>query len=1116
MSGAPGVEPGPPAQRRADQQGQQGQQGQVTTTAQSDDADVQDLRIAVVLNGGVSLAVWISGVVIELNRLVQGSRAPATARTGDVYAELLDLLRARARIDVVAGTSAGGLNGGFLALGLVRGADLSMMRDLWRDQGDLSTLLRDPREKGAPSLLRGRYFHERLEQAYEQAVQSCTRRPAPADEHVDLYLTGTLWDGRRSTFTDDMGRPIVEVDHDATFHFSSDPQTVGTAVVGNLCMDGVAAQLAVASRCTSSFPGAFEPFRVEVAKTPAGDRWPSTAGLANFATSQFVVDGGVLRNKPVRPALEAIYRQSASRQVRRVMAYVVPDPGETAAPPAPVEAPGAYEVLLGVLTRLRSTDSVAGELAEIELRNSEARRRRRTRDRLAGAFLDAGVDDGLVTAAFPAYREVRDEVAAQEVSARLLSGPSERRWSRDELAAVIREIAARGQGLPFVPPKDLASARAALPDDWRWGHSAVRRLGDLSLDVLKRAVWLAPIGSEARVAIVAARQEAHGVLTEIREDRRLLDDYWRGAGGELPDRTEGEAAVEADFVELHTWMLAVLVGWEATGGRRRAALHGQAYRLASCLWSRRQALEAVVETQNATVDPGGEEHARLRALTRVLFEGATGPDDVLVRMLDLEVVQVAFGGASGDVEQEVELVQVSSDRPELLTGIQSHHFGAFYRASWRSNDWLRGRLDGSQQLVQMLLEPERLRQLLDPSIPKDANITRVYARLRAIAGGPARDRHSRELLEAWDEQAEALRAELKVLYDDDPLPRTFPLIAARIAARLHAQLLEGELIALAESVLGESDRLEPSEHWALRVCDAAAAGPMSLSTAASLARGSEAIGRQRISTEMDGGTDTFARISTHAAASTTSMLVGLPGPRLVSSTLGALRGYALLVWLLVNRLTTRSHNGRNVLSLVVGVGAALVAITLVMPGVPVAVTLAGAALLLAATTATAMTQRAQVGWSLAVRTAVACGAVLIGLAGAVAYDLSRDREAVVETLLRGAGRVAVVAAVVALGWFIARAKPGPEPVARARAVPPGRHAARSSARPQVTSPQVVDVTDEAMASRSEAVRSESVRSESVRSAADGTTAAGTTAGAEASRSEAFASEPARPDASRWG
>ena len=65
--------------------------------------------LAVVLNGGVSLAVWISGVTLELYNLgVAGG-------SSDAYYPVLDLLRADARIDVIAGTSAGGLNGAFLA-----------------------------------------------------------------------------------------------------------------------------------------------------------------------------------------------------------------------------------------------------------------------------------------------------------------------------------------------------------------------------------------------------------------------------------------------------------------------------------------------------------------------------------------------------------------------------------------------------------------------------------------------------------------------------------------------------------------------------------------------------------------------------------------------------------------------------------------------------------------------------------------------------------------------------------------------------------------------------------------------------------------------------------------
>jgi len=86
-------------------------------------------------------------------------------------------------------------------------------------------------------------------------------------------------------------------------------------------------------------------------------------------------------------------------------------------------------------------------------------------------------------------------------------------------------------------------------------------------------------------------------------------------------------------------------------------------------------------------------------------------------MLRLDVVQLAFSGAAQDVEQEVEMIQVSATSPHLVTGRQLHHFGASWRSSWRVNDWIHGRLDGAEHIVRILLSPERLRQLgsvLDP------------------------------------------------------------------------------------------------------------------------------------------------------------------------------------------------------------------------------------------------------------------------------------------------------------------------------------------------------------------------------------------------------------------
>ena len=72
-------------------------------------------------------------------------------------------------------------------------------------------------------------------------------------------------------------------------------------------------------------------------------------------------------------------------------------------------------------------------------------------------------------------------------------------------------------------------------------------------------------------------------------------------------------------------------------------------------------------------------------------------------------------------DQALELVQMSSDTrtkldrrslaEEKLTGMALHHFGAFYKASWRANDWMWGRIDGAGWLVHLLLDPRRLHQL---------------------------------------------------------------------------------------------------------------------------------------------------------------------------------------------------------------------------------------------------------------------------------------------------------------------------------------------------------------------------------------------------------------------
>ena len=118
-----------------------------------------ELRLALVCYGGVSLAVYMHGITKEVHQLVRASRvfdtvedleAPnpfdADQTEAAYFAALQDLARKGRRlsvtVDVIAGTSAGGINGVVLGKVLARGGEQDQLRQLWVEQGDLRKLLR--------------------------------------------------------------------------------------------------------------------------------------------------------------------------------------------------------------------------------------------------------------------------------------------------------------------------------------------------------------------------------------------------------------------------------------------------------------------------------------------------------------------------------------------------------------------------------------------------------------------------------------------------------------------------------------------------------------------------------------------------------------------------------------------------------------------------------------------------------------------------------------------------------------------------------------------------------------------------------------------------------------
>ena len=134
----------------------------------------KELRLALVCYGGVSLAIYMHGVTGEVHKLVRASKAynavPEPSReqgrrfadwgeagdyeyeTEEIYFELFKLIGRRVElrviVDVIAGASAGGINGILLARGLAHDLPVGPLRDLWLHEADVTRLLR---AKASPS-----------------------------------------------------------------------------------------------------------------------------------------------------------------------------------------------------------------------------------------------------------------------------------------------------------------------------------------------------------------------------------------------------------------------------------------------------------------------------------------------------------------------------------------------------------------------------------------------------------------------------------------------------------------------------------------------------------------------------------------------------------------------------------------------------------------------------------------------------------------------------------------------------------------------------------------------------------------------------------------------------
>ena len=765
----------------------------------------RELRLAVVLYGGVSLAIYMHGVTKEIHRLVRASTpdaAPVTP-TEKAWRSVLDRLatrdrvRTRAVVDIVAGTSAGGINGVFLAKAVAHDLTQDGLRELWIEKGDIGLLVAGPgrlpwklrlgvhwfprARKAAP--LDGEHMVEWIYDALadmEPAGGAAGPQSLLPEGHtLELFVTMTDLSGYQREVTIEAPKWIWDLQHRhvMTFRHRWVADAAGREhhdldAAGNLA-------LTFAARATSSFPGAFPPVTPGgVARILAGQtggakvpprffRQHQLAGVT--AETTWFVDGGVLDNRPFSLAIDAIRSRPAETEVDRRLLYLDPDPPAPPGRPDP-QAPASPEPEeLAVVLRSVTTpqkEPILNDLLSVAALNENVER------------LKEIVDD-TVTGDFAPVTAVVGQVIDTDPAAEGQEGGRLREWQQQVRTLAVEPVAGLGQGsyvrLKIADAVDVYARIANRVCDYPRDsvHGQLVHEGVRAWARRRRLFEHATDATEAQIAFLKRFDLAYG--------ERLLRFILAGINAWYGPIADGEAGYpsreQADRLKAVAWghlqhLIADRSGASIQADPRSAAAVTACFpedALQRFIDDHGFDPEAFAEHKAADLDTL---EATLAAVLDERLDGFSGrvfaevdretagwdlPDrrrELLTRYLGFPLwdailypIQSMADAGEGDA---VQVVRMSPRDEDILTappgarklgGAGMHHFGAFFDKGARERDYLWGRIDGASRLVHILVgDDDALRReltatVVDAILAEDADTLPLASELIAHLRG---------------------------------------------------------------------------------------------------------------------------------------------------------------------------------------------------------------------------------------------------------------------------------------------------------------------------------------------------------------------------------------------
>lgn len=729
-----------------------------------------ELRLALVCYGGISLAVYMHGITKEIWHVARASRASqeglaleggSAAAYVSLLSEIAETTNTRLRVlpDIIAGASAGGINGIFLAQALSAGQSLDPLTDLWLERADVEALIapgaaptsrfskvwalpiawmaagrsaekldaldEDTREEVRAKLshfIRSRWFEPPFDgpgftgmllDAFD-AMGAAPRGPRllPTGQPLDLFVTVTDFTGHPERIRLHSPAEVVETEHRLVLSFSDH---------GEPC-EALAPtpELAFSARATSSFPGAFPAFTVAELDSVLASRetaWPGRSAFlrramprhaaANAADTVALIDGSVLANAPFRPAIEALDERPARRQVDRRFVYIDPSPGMKfrlggGGGDGP---PGFFQTILGAISELPRKQPIRDNLEAIAARSRRIERMRTITDAIRPE-VEAQVE-ALFGRTFFLNRPTPARLASwrrrAQVAAAERASFGYAAYAHLKITGVIEMITA------------LLHAVGGEPGPQRWERIRAR----IEAALLARGYdEAAPSDASSAASIDFLR--TFDLSFRIRRLRLLA-------------RRLGEIETEGNEEVLRPARVAIYESLAAYLDCKRPAAHRALRGEVRRTRDTGVLLDRLAASMNLTrLD--AETDARLAEALAALPRQPRRA--LLLRYLGFPYLDLAtlplLQGEGIDEYDPIKVDRISPDdaaaiRPggaeATLKGIQFSNFGAFFSRAYRENDYLWGRLHGAERMIDIIVS----------AVPGDARLRpgRVAAAKRA-------------------------------------------------------------------------------------------------------------------------------------------------------------------------------------------------------------------------------------------------------------------------------------------------------------------------------------------------------------------------------------------------